>query len=109
MSRRSKEKDPAMLSGAPASLTGEMPEGADSRSPESECCPVGLNDRWMVPGVCLFLAAITFAVFGQTLGHDFINYDDNDYVYENPEVARGLTLKGIIWAFTHVLPPTGTR
>ena len=46
------------------------------------------------------LAAITFAVFGQTLHHEFINFDDNDYVYENPVVARGLTFKGIVWAFT---------
>ena len=47
------------------------------------------------------LAAITFAVFGQTLGHEFVDFDD-DSVYENPVVARGLTLKGIVWAFTHV-------
>ncbi len=45
--------------------------------------------------------AITFVVFGQTLGHDFVNYDDNVYVYENPAVLGGLSLKGIIWAFTH--------
>ena len=35
-------------------------------------------------------------------GHEFVNYDDNMYVYENPEVTRGLTLEGIVWAFTHV-------
>jgi len=58
------------------------------------------NQRWRVPAVCLVLAAITFAVFGQTLTHGFIGYDDNDYVYDNPMVARGLTLKGIVWAFT---------
>jgi len=56
--------------------------------------------RWQTPTICLALAAITFAVFGQTLHHDFIDYDDNDYVYENPMVSRGLTLKGIVWAFT---------
>ena len=44
----------------------------------------GLNDRWRVPGVCLVLAAITFAVFGQTLRHEFVNFDDNLYVYDNP-------------------------
>ncbi|MGA3266327.1 MAG: tetratricopeptide repeat protein [Verrucomicrobiota bacterium] len=64
--------------------------------------PARLPGRWAVPGVCLFLAAITWAVFGQTLHYQFLNYDDNEYVYENPEVARGLTLQGIVWAFTHV-------
>jgi tetratricopeptide (TPR) repeat protein len=102
MSRRSKEKAPAMPSGAPVSPTGEMPELADSCPSESEGRPAGLSDRWTVPGVCIFLVAIIWVVFGQTLGHDFVNYDDNLYVYENPEVARGLTLKGILWAFTHV-------
>jgi Flp pilus assembly protein TadD len=59
--------------------------------------------RWAVPGICLFLAAITWLVFGQTLRHEFINYDDEIYVYENPQVAAGLTLHGIIWTFTHVV------
>jgi tetratricopeptide (TPR) repeat protein len=101
-SGRAKGKITAVHSSTPASPAGEMPGLADSRSPESECRPAGLRDRWTVLAVCIFLAAITFAVFGQTLGHEFVNYDDNDYVYENPEVARGLTLPGIIWAFTHV-------
>jgi Flp pilus assembly protein TadD len=60
------------------------------------------DQRWLVPGLCLVLAAITFAVFGQTVHHEFIFYDDNEYVFDNPIVAQGLTLKGFVWAFTHV-------
>ncbi|MGO9002320.1 MAG: tetratricopeptide repeat protein [Limisphaerales bacterium] len=98
MSRRSKkkaepEKTPAVQSGAPGA------EG--SRSLESASRPAGLHDRWTVPGVCIFLAAITLAVFGQTLGHDFVNYDDNMYVYENAQVAKGLTWEGFRWALTY--------
>ena len=52
--------------------------------------------------VCLFLAAIVLIVFAQTFGHEFVNYDDGQYVYENPKVVSGLTLDGIRWAFTHV-------
>ena len=63
---------------------------------------VAAESRWAVPGVCLCLAIITWAVFGQTLKYDFVNYDDNSYVYENPEIKSGLTLHGISWAFTHV-------
>jgi len=66
--------------------------------------PIGAGrreQRWRVAAVCLVLAAITFAVFGQTLAHEFIDYDDNIYVYNNPVVARGLSLKGIVWVFTH--------
>ena len=59
-----------------------------------------IMQQWQAPAVCLFLAAITFAVFGQTLGHEFVNFDDDVYVYENPVVAGGLTFKGIVWAFS---------
>jgi hypothetical protein len=52
--------------------------------------------------ICLLLVAIVWIVFGQTLGHEFINYDDHDYVYENPRITSGLSLEGIVWAFTHV-------
>ena len=50
--------------------------------------------------VCLGLVAVTWAVFGQTLTHDFVNFDDHVYVYENPLVTRGLSIGGIIGAFT---------
>jgi len=61
----------------------------------------GWVQRWRVPVVCLVLAAITFAVFGQTLGFGFVNCDDNVYVYENAKVAGGLSMKGLAWVFTH--------
>ncbi len=46
------------------------------------------------------LALLTLAVFGRTLWNGFVDLDDNAYVYENPEVAAGLTFKGLIHAFT---------
>jgi protein O-mannosyl-transferase len=51
--------------------------------------------------VCLTLGAITWLVFGQTLGHDFVNFDDHVYVYDNPRITQGLTVDGIVGAFTH--------
>ena len=75
-----------------------------SRKPKKKAAaishPAGLNDRWTVFGIGIFLAAIIWAVFGQTLHFEFVNFDDDTYVYENPEVSQGLTFKGIIWAFT---------
>jgi len=52
--------------------------------------------------VCIYLLAITWLVFGQTLRHDFVNYDDDTYVYRQPMVTSGLTVTGLGWAFTHV-------
>jgi tetratricopeptide (TPR) repeat protein len=67
---------------------------------ETTRAAVARIDRWIVPGICLLLAAIVWLVFGQTVHHQFINLDDPAYVYKNPQVARGLTGEGIIWAFT---------
>jgi tetratricopeptide (TPR) repeat protein len=55
----------------------------------------------LVLGICVFLAAITWLVFGQTLRQDFVDYDDNTYVYANPVVPNGVTLRGVAWAFAH--------
>jgi len=51
-------------------------------------------------GVCIILVAITWLVFGQTIRYDFVNYDDNEYVYANPAITSGLTPQGIIYAFS---------
>ena len=48
------------------------------------------------------MVAITWAVFGQTLGHQFVNYDDPLYVLENAHVRAGLNWHGVVWAFTHI-------
>ena len=40
-------------------------------------------------------------VFGQTIGHRFVNLDDIECVRENPLVNHGLTLSGVKRAFTH--------
>ena len=52
--------------------------------------------------VCCGLAALIWLAFGQVIHNDFVNYDDGDYVYENPNVTGGVTLQSIGWAFTHV-------
>jgi tetratricopeptide (TPR) repeat protein len=64
------------------------------------------RNRWLTPAVCLCLGFAVWAVFGQTLHHEFVNYDDDRGVYENPAITRGLSLAGVIWAFTHSLNDT---
>jgi hypothetical protein len=59
------------------------------------------EDHRLAVAVCVFLSVIVWVVFAQTLGHDFINFDDDKYVYENAEVSRGLTLDGFKWLLTH--------
>ena len=53
-----------------------------------------------VIGVCLGLVVLTWMVFGQTVQHEFVRFDDNRYVFENPMVSGGLSMDGIRWAFS---------
>jgi Flp pilus assembly protein TadD len=50
--------------------------------------------------ICLLIIFATVVVFHQLPSHDFINLDDDLYVYENPHVHAGLNKDGIAWAFT---------
>jgi tetratricopeptide (TPR) repeat protein len=45
---------------------------------------------------------LTWIVFGQTLRHDFVNYDDPRYVYQNTKITSGLNISSVAWAFTHI-------
>jgi protein O-mannosyl-transferase len=48
----------------------------------------------------LILIVLTLSVYWQVLDFGFLNFDDNRYVTQNTHVNKGLTLKGVIWAFT---------
>jgi len=48
--------------------------------------------------LCLGLILLVFAVFGQSLGHEFINYDDNEFITTNPHLLSGLTWDNVRWA-----------
>lgn len=49
--------------------------------------------------ISLFLTIATIALYWQIGDHQFINLDDDLYVYENGAVREGLTAHGIMWAF----------
>src|SRR3984893_10485770 len=46
------------------------------------------------------LAVMTFGIYAQVIGHQFITLDDPTYIQENPMVNRGLTRVGLARAFT---------
>ncbi len=46
------------------------------------------------------LVLLTVAGFWPSIGNGFVNYDDDEYVTENPHVQAGLTLNGMRWALT---------
>ena len=56
--------------------------------------------RGVLIAVCCLLVLGTVAVFAQTARHDFVNCDDNEYVYENFQIQRGFTPASAWWAIT---------
>jgi tetratricopeptide (TPR) repeat protein len=50
--------------------------------------------------IALALAALTAAAYWPIRQHPFVNFDDPQYVVENPRVTEGLTWPGVQWAFT---------
>src|ERR1700682_2087138 len=59
------------------------------------------RSRWSLAGIIIALVAGVWLVFGQTVRYDFVNYDDDLYVYDNAIVTKGLTLPGVRWALTY--------
>ncbi len=49
--------------------------------------------------IAIVLATVTLLVYLPVLRNGFVNYDDPDYILNNPHVKAGLTWSGIAWAF----------
>jgi hypothetical protein len=61
-----------------------------------------VGERAAVVLMCGVLALAVWLVFGQTLHHGFVNFDDNEYVYDNHGGRSAASrCSGIAWAFTH--------
>jgi protein O-mannosyl-transferase len=61
-----------------------------------------IRDWRIILGICSGLIVITWFVFGQTLRFQFVNYDDPEWVSENPNITGGLTMRGVGWALTRM-------
>ena len=58
------------------------------------------TSAWLVVGITLALVLMVAAVFGQTFGFEFINFDDPIFVTENSHVLRGLSWENLRWVMT---------
>lgn len=73
----------------------------DDRKQESYTSKENFNGYTIPIVICVFLVSLVGAVFGQTVRFDFINYDDDRYIYQNPTVVRGLDPEKIVYTFIH--------
>jgi len=52
--------------------------------------------------VLLILIALVLILYWPAQNFEFVSYDDNIYVTNNSHVQGGLTVEGLIWAFTNM-------
>jgi protein O-mannosyl-transferase len=64
---------------------------------ETAAFPAG---RKRIAGLCVLLAALTVAVYSPVFGHQFVLWDDHDYITANPNIRGGPGWNAIRWAFT---------
>lgn len=49
--------------------------------------------------LAILLIAGTALLYAPAVRNGFVNYDDPDYVTQNPDVLHGLTWRGVVWSF----------
>ncbi len=73
-----------------------MPKPAKPTAEHRSAPPPG-RAPWWLPVLLLVLVA---ALYSPVVYHEFVNYDDPDYVSANPRVLSGLSRSNLQWALT---------
>jgi hypothetical protein len=60
----------------------------------------GFKQKQVLFFVIAVLVTSTFVAYEPVRHNGFVNYDDNQYVFNNPNVKGGITQQSIKWAFT---------
>ena len=60
---------------------------------------LGLN-KYTEIIIIFFIISVTFSLYFQVHQFEFVGFDDNEYVYENPHVTSGINFENIRWALT---------
>jgi tetratricopeptide (TPR) repeat protein len=71
----------------------------DDSDTHSAGAPLASLRTWQISLCAIGLASVIMAIYWQVLGYQFVNFDDDAYVYLNSHVKAGLTLDNIRWAF----------
>src|SRR6185436_18570355 len=53
------------------------------------------------------LVLLVAAVFAPVRHHEFVDFDDPEFIVSNPHVAAGLTAASVPWAFAHAYDAAG--
>jgi Flp pilus assembly protein TadD len=70
-----------------------------AKTGESRPRSSGWTQNQVTVALCVVLGAVVIAVFFPATRNGFVNFDDNLYVTENPQVQQGLSWDGLAYAF----------
>ena len=79
---------------SPAVISNPAPERPSAATPAAVNFPA-----WLVAALLLL---VTVVLYWPATQCDFINYDDDVFITENPHIQSGLTWSGLKWAFSNV-------
>jgi protein O-mannosyl-transferase len=86
-----------MTASSPTAVS--KPKKEVSPSSDSSVLPYRRLDRQNL-ALCLGLIAVVFVCYSSVIRNQFVFFDDNSYILENPHVNSGLTWETVPWAFT---------
>lgn len=65
----------------------------------SDPLPIRRSEGLRTAAIAVGLLVLTLAAYGQVATFEFVNFDDDAHVYENPHVRTGLTADNLVWDF----------
>jgi len=66
--------------------------------PRSQAGPRLLGGSKLQAALAALLVVCTLAVYFPVTSYPFVNFDDGNYVAQNPHIQQGLTLSTVLWA-----------
>ena len=81
-------------------IRAKSPRGHRRTPNKGNHSPEVVSRRRLDFWICLLLLLATFAVYAPVRSFDFVNFDDPEYVRDNPQVRAGITVEGVKWALT---------
>ena len=78
-----------------------MPATKSKPTPARAAIPVLARSHFPVWLMAVLLVLVTIALYWPVMRCGFINYDDPEFVYDNPHVRGGLNWEGVKWAFSN--------
>ena len=61
---------------------------------------ISVTKTWQHLLIIFIILCATFIIYGDVGRFEFVNFDDDLYVWNNPYINKGMSLDGIKWAFS---------